>query len=344
MEFILKANSIDGSYFEGGARNYEGIKCVPSALMRTTSYDFSRETNFTQPLGVFELDISNSLGILEINELVGFFQSTNGKHFVELHIPLNFDLSALGNNSYILAFYPKYYKADVILESYPYTELIFEVVTSTESYTGVKLADLEINTGEITSITPISTDNYAQKFREKIGADNFLSKSGDTVEGNLAVAGSLEVNSSSSFKEFTQFDKAIELGKNTDTGNPRIQFADVTTDGISFFLDMNDRYLKVDKDGTVYKLWTSENFNPSSKADTAHTHNISDVNNLQLELDNKSNKSHTHTFTSITDKPSTYPPSSHTHNISDVTNLQNTLDSKPTGAWSYDGSTLKITI
>jgi hypothetical protein len=344
MEFILKANSIDGSYFEGGARNFEGIKCVPSALMRTTSYDFSRETNFTQPLGVFELDITNSLGVLEINKLVGFFQSTNGKHFVELHIPLNFDLSALGNNSYILAFYPKYYKADVILEEFPYTELIFEVVTSTESYSGIKLADLEINAGDITSITPIQTDNYAQKFREKIGADNFVSKSGDTIQGNLSIAGSLEVNDNVSFKEFAQFDKAVELGTNTDTGNPRIQFADVATNGVSFFLDMNDRFLKVDKNGNVYNVWTSENFNPDSKSDTGHTHNISDVNNLQLELDNKSNKSHTHTFSSITDKPSTYPPSAHTHSISNIDNLQNSLDSKPTGSWSFDGNTLKITM
>ena len=344
MDFIIKANSIDGSYFEGGARNFEGIKCVPSALMRTTSYDFGRETNFTQPLGVFELDITNSLGILEINQLVGYFKSTNGKHFIELHVPLNFDLSALGNNSYILAFYPKYYKADPILGNFPYTELIFEVVTATESYEGVKLADIEINSGEITSITPIPLDSYPQKFREKIGADNFASKDGDTIAGNWNITGKLEVGDTSVFNGFAEFEDAIKLGKNTSTGNPRIQFADVSTDGISFFLDMTDRFLKVDKDGTVYKVWTSENFDPDSKAPAVHTHNISDVNNLQAELDSKSDNGHTHTFDNITDKPVSYPPSTHNHTISEIDNLQNTLDSKPTGNWIFDGTTLTITM
>ena len=86
--------------------------------------------------------------------------------------------------------------------------------------------------------------------------------------------------------------------------------------------------------------------------DFSHTHNISDVNNLQSELDSKVNKpttfvadnlasidtngnikdsgkspldfaptSHTHTKADITDF-------SHTHSIADITNLQTELDSK----------------
>jgi len=303
MNFVIKANDLKGSYFEGGAKNYEGIKCVPSALMRTTSYDFGREINFSKPLGVYELDITNSVGVLNINQLVGYFKSTNGKHFVELHVPINLDLSGQGNNDYILAFYPKYYKADVIVGSYPYTELIFEVVTSSETPTGIKLADITISSGEITAITPITVDSFPLKFREMIGVDDYYSKNGGIISGNVNINGSLEVNSTSSFNDFVHFEKAIELSKNTSTGNPRIQFADVSTDGLSLFLDMADRLLKIDNLGTVFNLWTSENFNPDDKANTTHTHNISDVTNLQSEL-----------------------------------------DSKPTGEWSFDGSTLTITI
>jgi hypothetical protein len=91
----------------------------------------------------------------------------------------------------------------------------------------------------------------------------------------------------------------------------------------------------------------------------SHTHPISDIENLQDELDNKSDISHTHTFAEITDKPTTvagygitdvptlavfsvfgrdgdvaaevsdydsfYSQLGHTHDIADITNLSSSL-------------------
>ena len=302
-DFIIEANSLGTSYFEGGAKNYAGINAVPSAMMKTTSYEFGRLVNQTEPLGVFDLEITNTVGILNINKLVGFFASTNAKHFLELEIPINLDLSGFGNNSYILAFYPKYHMPDVETGTYPYTELIFEVVASTETPIGVKLADIQINTGDITSITLITLDDYGQKMREWIGADEFVKISGDIIQGNLGVQGTLEVEGDATFGSFTEFDDAIKLGKNTSNGNPQVQFSDISVDGLTLFLDIADRVLKTDRDGTISTIWTSENFDPSD-----------------------------------------FPTLVHTHNISDVTNLQSELNSKPTGSWSFNGTTLNITL
>lgn len=59
-----------------------------------------------------------------------------------------------------------------------------------------------------------------------------------------------------------------------------------------------------------------------------HSHQISEVTNLQSELDSKSNTEHTHDWATVEGKPVTFPPSTHTHSISEITNLQTTLDSK----------------
>jgi hypothetical protein len=58
------------------------------------------------------------------------------------------------------------------------------------------------------------------------------------------------------------------------------------------------------------------------KADASHTHEISDINNLQTELDGKQ-------------PVGSYAAASHTHAISDVTGLQSALDGKqPTGSYA----------
>jgi hypothetical protein len=75
-------------------------------------------------------------------------------------------------------------------------------------------------------------------------------------------------------------------------------------------------------------VWNNANFDPTTKANTSHTHAIADVTSLQAALDGKSATTHTHTFEFITDKPSTYPPSTHTHTIAQVTSLQSELDAK----------------
>lgn len=68
-----------------------------------------------------------------------------------------------------------------------------------------------------------------------------------------------------------------------------------------------------------------------SKASLSHTHAIADVTNLQTELNSKASTSHTHTIANITGlqtelnlKAST----THSHSISDVTGLQAALDEK----------------
>jgi hypothetical protein len=86
---------------------------------------------------------------------------------------------------------------------------------------------------------------------------------------------------------------------------------------------------------------------PSAFPPDSHTHPISEVTNLQSELDSKAESEHTHRASEITDfaervaevsppadwdtlegKPPTFPPDSHTHSISEVTNLQSELDGK----------------
>lgn len=67
-------------------------------------------------------------------------------------------------------------------------------------------------------------------------------------------------------------------------------------------------------------IYHSGNFNPSTKADTVHTHAVSDVTGLQTLLDGKA-------------------ASSHTHTIGQVTNLQTTLDAKaPLANPSFTGN------
>ena len=69
----------------------------------------------------------------------------------------------------------------------------------------------------------------------------------------------------------------------------------------------------------------------NSKADTSHTHTISNVTNLQTTLDGKASSTHTHTISDVTNLQTTLDgkaSSSHSHSISDVTNLQTSLNGK----------------
>jgi len=54
--------------------------------------------------------------------------------------------------------------------------------------------------------------------------------------------------------------------------------------------------------------------NPST-----HSHPISQVTNLQTELNNRSPLTHTHTWNQITGQPSTFPPATHSHNWDSIT-------------------------
>ena len=71
----------------------------------------------------------------------------------------------------------------------------------------------------------------------------------------------------------------------------------------------------------------------TGKANTNHTHSITNITNLQSQLDGKANSVHTHddryyTETEMNTKLNGKANSNHTHNISDVTGLSTSLDGK----------------
>lgn len=72
----------------------------------------------------------------------------------------------------------------------------------------------------------------------------------------------------------------------------------------------------------------------SGKANSSHSHSISNITNLQSALDSKSETGHTHddryyTETEMNSKLNGKANSSHTHSIGNVTNLQSKLDTIP---------------
>ena len=137
------------------------------------------------------------------------------------------------------------------------------------------------------------------------------------------------------------------------------------TDGNTFDYQVTDGS---DASVTIVSSWnstTSDSKVPSekltkdsldAKANTGHTHTISNVTNLQTTLDGKASSSHSHSISDVTnlqsslnakanssdlgtvatsnsyndldDIPSSFTPASHTHAISDVTNLQTNLNGK----------------
>lgn len=71
----------------------------------------------------------------------------------------------------------------------------------------------------------------------------------------------------------------------------------------------------------------------NGKANSSHSHSISNITNLQSVLDSKSEIGHTHddryyTETEIDEKLNGKADSSHSHNINDVTGLSTSLDGK----------------
>ena len=112
------------------------------------------------------------------------------------------------------------------------------------------------------------------------------------------------------------------------------------TDGNTFDYQVTDGS---DASVTIVSSWnstTSDSKVPSekltkdsldAKADTGHTHIISNVTNLQTTLDGKASSTHTHTISDVTNLQTTLDgkaSSSHSHSISDVTNLQTNLNGK----------------
>lgn len=83
-----------------------------------------------------------------------------------------------------------------------------------------------------------------------------------------------------------------------------------------------------DKPSLFDGTWSNLTGKPTTFSPSAHTHEISDIDDLQDALDGKSDIGHSHDWGDITGKPSTFPASTHSHDISDITNLQLALDGK----------------
>lgn len=79
--------------------------------------------------------------------------------------------------------------------------------------------------------------------------------------------------------------------------------------------------------GTSEVTWADVQDKPTSFTPSAHTHEISDVTDLQGALDGKADNSDL-TWANISSKPTTFAPSTHTHTIAQVTGLQDALDGK----------------
>ena len=79
----------------------------------------------------------------------------------------------------------------------------------------------------------------------------------------------------------------------------------------------------------------------NKKANSSHSHSISNITNLQSALDSKSATGHTHderyyTETEMNTKLNGKANSSHSHSISNITNLQSALDSKSATGHNHD--------
>lgn len=99
--------------------------------------------------------------------------------------------------------------------------------------------------------------------------------------------------------------------------------------------------------GDTSTHYTKSSINLSELGSTAHTHSISEVNNLQSTLDNKALQSdlNTHTgdtsihYTKSSINLSELGSTAHSHTISEVDNLQTTLDSKTNEGFQTFSST-----
>ena len=88
----------------------------------------------------------------------------------------------------------------------------------------------------------------------------------------------------------------------------------------------------------------------NGKADSEHGHGISDITNLQDTLNNKADSEHDHDISDITNLQDTLngkADNEHDHDISDITDLQNTLDDMlnrllPTVTSEDNGNVLKV--
>lgn len=103
-------------------------------------------------------------------------------------------------------------------------------------------------------------------------------------------------------------------------------------------IDENALYLTPDEEIDLTPYATKEEV--ATKADAEHSHEISDVTDLQSTLDSVTDELKDYTDTVASSKAD----SSHTHSISEVTNLQSTLDSKVPVSRTVNGKALNSNI
>nr|DAG16807.1 MAG TPA: tail fiber protein [Caudoviricetes sp.] len=124
-------------------------------------------------------------------------------------------------------------------------------------------------------------------------------KAAETAEANAKTS---ETNAASSASEATaQAERAKGYADQASTGQVQADWAETDTTAKGF--------IKNKPDLSDYATTTALTTGLSGKANTSHTHYISDVTGLQATLDSKAN-------------------SPHTHSISNVIGLQNALDGK----------------
>ncbi len=189
-----------------------------------------------------------------------------------------------------------------------------------------------------------------------ITAENNLS-----VIGNLTITGDLTVNGNN----FTANAQTVniedniviinhgEVGSGVTNRYAGVQVDRGSLADFQFVYDEFDDFFKMGEIGDL-EIVASRDWCSSQFSALNHSHNISDITNLQTTLDGKASTTHNHdsayrqisyvpSWTEITDKPATFTPSTHSHSISDITNLQTTLDGKSATSHNHDSTYLALT-
>ena len=187
----------------------------------------------------------------------------------------------------------------------------------------------------------LTKDNANNTYLSKTDAESTYLKSTD--------AESTYLNKTTAESDYLKKTDATDtyLSK-TDAGSTYLTKSDAATTYVAQYqgkgLSTEDFTTELKTKLTELPDNTTLTSNLSGKANTTHTHAISDVTDLQTTLDGKAATSHNHTVANITDLTTTlsgYATStalteglatkaatSHTHTIANVTDLQSTLDGK----------------
>lgn len=113
------------------------------------------------------------------------------------------------------------------------------------------------------------------------------------------------------------------------TSNEKSRWDTTTTN----LIDVKERIpnLEAHVEDEIIHVTSVERQTWNGKANSTHTHAVSDITNLQTTLDGKADDAHNHAISDVTNLQTTLngkANSTHTHAISDITDLQTTLDGK----------------